>query len=40
MVTWEPINISKVTRVVCDMEHWSWGSDNVFQITRGMWRLV
>ena len=31
MVTGEPINVSEVTRFVCDMERWTRGLKNVFR---------
>jgi len=31
MVTGEPVNVSEVTRFVCDMERWTRGLENVFQ---------
>jgi hypothetical protein len=30
MVIGEPANVLKVTWVVCDMDRWTWGMDNVF----------
>ena len=36
MVTEKPVNVSKVTRVVCDMERWTQGlGEHLPEIARG-----
>ena len=36
MVTGEPVNVSEVTRFVCDMERWTRGLDNDFRRSHGV----